>query len=243
VSDGLQDLLGEMYAEDSDGPRLGSLCWAPIFYVQRSINVIRPLSADPADPDFKKYAVRSVSLGQVGRDGEAAVGPRFPDKNLNLSLDEDLFVVRGKRRLVAVLFHPRVEHEAVTADGGKTAEALDLCHGCLPAYTLVDQHGNPRHKAVFVENLRALKYSVTCYLPGHPRFRDRESFLRMDRLSWLPREAMQPLGVRLNRIGMQYVSSWYAWFCGTQPLPEEVDVLRELLLEALDAERNSKQQR
>lgn len=171
MSDDLQGLLGEMYAEDTEGPRVGSLCWAPVFYVQRTIDVIRPLSTDPANADFRKYAVRSVSLGQVGRDGQTAIGPRFPDKNLNLSLDEDLFVVRGKRRLVAVLFHPQAQHEAVTEDGGKKADALDLCFGCLPAYTLVDNFDVPRHKLVFVENVRALKYMVTCYLPSHPRFR------------------------------------------------------------------------
>jgi len=241
VSDDLQDLLGNIYAEDNDGPRLGSLCWAPVFYVQRTIDVIRPLSVNPADPEFKKYAVRSVTLGQVGREGQTAVGPRFPDKNLNLSLDEDLFVVRGKRRLVAVLFHPRVEHEAVTKDGGKTADDLDLCLGCLPAYTLVDPYGNPKHKQAFVENVRALKYTIACYLPGHPRFRDRESFLRMDRLTWLPHEVLQPLGVRLNKIGQQYIASWYAWFCGTQPLPDALNAARSLLLEALDAARKPKQ--
>lgn len=241
MSDDLQGLLGEMYVEDTEGPRIGSLCWAPVFYVQRTIDVIRPLSADPADADFRKYAVRQVKPGEVGREGQTAVGPRFPDKNLNLSLDEDLFVVRGKRRLVAVLFHPQAQHEAVTEDGGKTADALDLCFGCLPAYTLVDNFGVPRHKLVFVENVRALKYSVACHLPCHPHFRDRESFLRMDRLSWLPREVMQPLGVRLNKIGMQYVSSWYAWFCGAQPLPDALNAARSLLLEALDSARKPKQ--
>jgi hypothetical protein len=45
-------------------------------------------------------------------------------------------------------------------------------------------------------------------------------FLRLDRVSWYPLELLKPMGVKLNSIGMKYVSAWSEWFTAGTPLPE-----------------------
>jgi hypothetical protein len=234
----LHDLLGQLYA-DHDGSHLttGCFCLAPVFHPHRIVNVVRPVSDDPAHPDNKKYQIVPLHPSAVGAEGDTVAGRKFPDKTLNLGLGEDLFVVPGKRRPVVILFNPQAALESVTRDGGKSEKEMARCFGCAPSYSLTDQHGNPRHRAMFIENCRALSYSPCCYLPYHQAFRDRECFLRMDRICWLPDALLHPLNVKLTRNGLDYALAWYEWFCG-KPLQEELLTAQQLLLEEV-AERRA----
>ena len=243
MSSGLIELLGDIYTTvDGDGsPLIGWFCWAPVAYTPKAVSVIRALSNDPADPNYSKYTITSVRLGAVGKGNDLAIGARrFPDKNLNLAVDEDLFVVRGKVRPVVVFVNPKAKLLPIVKDGASPEKDLDNCLGCFPAYTLVDQYGNPRRKLAFVENVRALKYSPLCYLPYHAKLRDRETFLRMDRLLWFPKEILQPMALALNARGMGYLEAWFYAFTGLRELDPELVALRALLLEALDEGRAQK---
>lgn len=154
----LKELLGELYTEDS-GPdlSLGSFCLAPVFYPHPTINVVRPLSNDPAHPDNKKYQIVPLHPAEVGKEGTSVAGNRFPDKTLNLSLGEDLFVVPGKRRPVAILFNPHAKLEVVVKDGGKTEREIQPCFGCAPSYSLTDQAGNPAPQGGIYGELQSLE--------------------------------------------------------------------------------------
>jgi hypothetical protein len=208
-----------------------------VAYTPKAINVIRAVSRDPADPNYLRYRIETIELGGVGKGSDLPTGRRFPDKNLNLSADEDLFVVRGKIRPVVAFLNPTAKLLPILKDGVSPEKDLDNCLGCFPAYTLVDQYGNPKRRLAFVENVRALKYTPLCYLPYHPKLKDRESFLRMDRLLWFPKEVLQPTELALNSRGLNYLESWFYAFAGLRELDKELAALRDLLLEALEEER------
>ena len=243
MNDGLIDLLGDIYmTTDVDGlPSIGWFCWAPVAYTPKAISVIRAVSNDPADANYCRYRIDKIAMGAIGKGDDLPLGARFPDKNLNLATDEDLFVVRGKVRPVVAFVNPTAKLLPVVKDGASPEKDLDNCLGCFPAYTLVDQYGNPRRKLAFVENVRSLKYAPFCFLPGHVTLRDRESFLRMDRLLWLPKDVLQPMALGLNGRGMAYVESWFYTFAGLRELDPELAALRDLLLEALDESRAKKE--
>lgn len=234
MSDGLGDLI-QVYSPLTS-ISLGAFCWAPVPFQTSSVNVVRPLSNDPASDDYNRYQIASVGIGAVGKQN-TATGPRFPDKTLELASGEDLFVIRGKVRPVLPIFNPTAKLLDVTNDGVKSAKEMELCLGCLPAYTLVNEYGNPRHRPEFIENVRAMKYAVCCYLPGHPAMRDRETFLRMDRLIWLPRTVLQPMGQGLTGEALHYVTNWFNWFAGIEQLGGEIAALREMLLDDLQKAR------
>jgi hypothetical protein len=133
LTDLFTDLMGKIYmATDADGaPALGWLCWAPVAYAPKAISVVRAKSNDPASPDYKRYWIETVPLGDVGKGTSRPLGQRFPDKNLSLSEGEDLFVVRGKIRPVLVFLNPTAKLNEAVHDQALPAKELDNCLGCL----------------------------------------------------------------------------------------------------------------
>ncbi|HEX4056571.1 MAG TPA: hypothetical protein VHX86_20105 [Tepidisphaeraceae bacterium] len=238
MGEGFVDYVGDIYVQDgSNEGTLGSFCWAPVLYTHTSVNVVRPLANDPADENFGKYTVQQIDLRAIAGKKSVPFQHRFPDNFLKLELGEDLFVIRGKVRPVVVLFNPRASHEEVIKDGAKSANDIQTCFGCVPSYTLTGTNEMSRHKGAFVENVRALKYAPFCYLPKHPQFEDRETFLRLDRLTWIPPKLLSPMEFKLNSKGMKYLSAWNDWFCRGIPLPNQLSEVRNFFLELLEEER------
>ena len=239
----MSETLGVLFdfyasADTADQPSLGSLCWAPVAYPAKTINVVRAVSDNPATPEHQQYKIVQAPIGGLGKDG-TPLGHRFPDANLRLGAGEDLLVVRAKVRAVVAVFNPRSRLLEAVKDKAVPPKEIEDCLGCFPSYTMVDREGNPRRKRPFIEGVRALKYAVFFPMPRHRSFNKREVFLRMDRLLWLPRDVLQPMAVKLNGNGVKMVLSWFCRFAGIKPLDEELAAARDMLIEELEQQRDT----
>lgn len=92
MADAFREYIGDVYVQDgSTAGTHGSICWAPVYYTNPTVNVVRPLANDPAHPDHGRYTVHHLQLAAaIGDARRVPYHHRFPDRNLKLELGEDL---------------------------------------------------------------------------------------------------------------------------------------------------------
>ena len=206
MADDLQAILGDAYATDSAGGQVkpGVFCIAAIPYVMDNYYVLRPLNPDPASADHRRYKLEHKNPVTLATGGQNSI--QFPFKDLNLDVDEDLVLVKMKRRPVLVL--SRAIEDETKADSNRFPSSF----WCIPCYTMVDQLGYQQWLPNVIEDVLALSYRSCFPLPYVPRLHERICALRLDRMEPIRKENLRPLDFRLSKEWLLYVQEWARFY-------------------------------
>jgi hypothetical protein len=165
---------------------------------------IRPLNPDPKSSEHQRYQL--IEESPAGLVSTSQDKWRFPYKDLNLDIDEDLFVLKVKKRPVVVLSRPIVEERK--ADSSKFQDSF----WCVPSYTLMDSFDHPQYDVSFIEDVFALAYKCCFPLPYDPHLHDRMAMLRLDRTQPVPRHLLKPTERRLSNEWTLYLQEWARFY-------------------------------
>lgn len=205
MADDLQVILGNAYATYSPDGRVkpGVFCAAAIPYVMDKYYVLRPVNPDPASTDHQRYKLVPKNPATLATGQQNQI--QFPFKDLNLDVDEDLVLVKMKRRPVLVL--SRAIEDETQADSSRFQSSF----WCIPCYTMVDRL-HPQWPVNVIENVKSLAYRTCFPLPYDAHLRDRECALRLDRMEPIRKENLRPLDVRLSPEWLLYVQEWVRFY-------------------------------
>ncbi len=209
----MPDLVGEYYQATrlADAKRLprGQLCWAPALYLPSQLDVLALQHYDPRDERNNLYGVAN---------GPSNLFRHTPVHELHLESDEELIVIKGKRRLVLVVSQAPSDWPL----GG--ARLRERGFTCVPLYSFHDQD-SPEFRV----RVQALEYPWWVYLPkndGHGRL---EGFARLDRLQVIEERLLEPLQVALTSSALWYVSEWLRYYLTGEIDPLFLEYRAELL--------------
>jgi len=205
LSDDLTDLLGTPYATyPGESIKVGVVCVAVIPYVMEKCYAIRPASPDPKSGAHQRYQLVEKGPASLGANSRGQW--QLPFKDLGLDVDEDLLVVRVKRRPVVVL--SRAIFDERKADSSKFQDSFL----CVPSYTLVDQHNHPQWDLNIIEDVFALAYRSRFPLPYDPHLHDRMAMLRLERTQPIPRHLLKATDRRLSKEWTLYLQEWARFY-------------------------------
>jgi hypothetical protein len=169
---------------------------------------------EPQDERHNRYAVLPDPPANL-------VFNHTPVHELNLEHDEELLVIKAKRRLLMVA------SQTPTPWAPSRYRLQERGYVCLPLYSF-HREDLPEFRA----RVRALEYPWWIYLPEDSSLRMREGFIRLDRLQVVEERLLQPMRVALTEDALFLVSEWLRYY-----LTEEIDPLfledRRQLLEEL----------
>lgn len=143
-----------------------------------------------------------------------------PVHELNLEHDEELLVIKAKRRLVVVA------SQAPTSWAPGEDRLRERGYACLPLYSF-----RPEDLPEFKARVRALEYPWWIYLPEDSSLKIREGFIRLDRLQVVEERLLQPRGVALTEEALFLVSEWLRYYLTGEIDPLFMQDRRELLQE------------
>jgi len=201
LSDDLTDLLRAAYATyPGKSVKPGVICVAAIPYVMDKCYVVRPYSPNPQSPEHRRYKLLDktpAGLALAGQDKWT-----LPFKDLNLDSNEDILVVKVKRRPVVVL------SRAIADERKADPERIQDSFWCVPSYTLLDQFFHPQVNTTFIEDVEALTYRSFFPMPYDPHLHDRVAMLRLDRMQPIPRHCLNPIKRRITDEWLLYLTEW-----------------------------------
>jgi len=243
VSDDLTDMLGSAYATyPGEKVEPGVICLAVIPYVMERCYTIRPLNPDPSSAEHRRYKLEEKNPADLTQDEQYEW--QFPYKDLNLDKDEDLLVVKVKRRPVVVLSRSIANIRQV--DTTRIQESF----WCLPSYTLVDEFQHQQFDLEFIEDVKALTYRCFFPLPYDPHLHDREAMLRFDRMQPITRHLLKPTERRISKEWLLYLHEWVRFYItgrigdedtdkNRRSIATELKTAREELMNAVAKHRNN----
>jgi len=196
------DLIDQYYRSTSQAEarqlQRGQLCWAPGFYLPEFMDVLALEYYDPRDERNNRY--------RLSREPQTLF-EHTPVHELHLTSDEELIVVKGKRRLFMVASQAPGDWR----HGG--ARLRERGYVCLPLYSFHDED-TPELRA----RVKALEYPWWIYLPEDVNLRMREGFIRLDRLQVISQRLLNPMIVTLTEDVVLLISEWLRYY-----LTEEID--------------------
>lgn len=243
MSQDITEILGEPYATyPGESVGVGVICIAVIPYVMNNCYTIQPLNADPQSDDHQKYTLVQKKPSELASNNQEKWN--LPIKDLGLDVNEDLLIVKVKRRPVVVLSRAIVDERKV-----EPSKFQDL-FWCIPSYTLMDQHFHPQFDKTFIEDVSALSYRSCFPLPYDSHLHDRMAMLRIDRTQPIPRYLLKPTERRLSKEWTVYLQEWARFYMTGQlgdddnlKNPESVasilGITRDLLMEELAKKRTN----
>lgn len=237
MSDDLTDLLQKAYADyPGDKIKPGVICIAPIPYVINNFYIIRPLNPDPQSSDHQQYILQRTTPGGLTNNKDHRW--KLPFKDLNLDTNEDLVIVKIKRRPVVVLSRAIIDERA--DDPNHFQDSF----WCIPSYTLYDQFWHPQYDVDFIENINTLAYRTCFPLPYNEIVQDRQAMLRFDRVQPIKRDHLKPTQTRISKEWLLYLHEWTRFFVtgtlyseGCNKIAEILNEARNLLMEELSKKR------
>lgn len=243
MSNTITDLLGDAFADNPDKKvRAGVVCITPIPYIMNDIYVVKPLNSNPSSPQHQQYQLRQTTAGGLASSGQDEWA--LPHKDLNMDSDEDLMLVKVKRRPVLVI------SQAILDERKIDTQRFQDSFWCVPSYTLVDSFGVPRMSKGAVENIRALSYKCCFPLPFHSKFNSQESVLRFDRMQPIVRDHLDGTELKLTDNWLSYMRLWIRFYmtgaivteneAKNNKLAVELGDTRQVLMELLEEERSKK---
>jgi hypothetical protein len=204
----LVDLLGEYWTAVDLSQRQrslqmpGQIYWAPIIYRDDELQLLRLETYDPQDERKSRFRLTPQSAA-------ADAFNHFPVKALELRADEEMVVFRAKHRS-AVLFSAAMTQPDSQRERGRSFLAI-------PHYSF---HADD--PADFKESVRLFDYSALFHAPAQIDLRIPDGYFRFDRLSVVPREALNnAMGYRLSADALSFMVSWFDAF-RTGTLRDEV---------------------
>ncbi len=203
---------------------------------------IRPQDPDPKSSKHQQYRLCEKAPEELATAGQEQW--RLPCKDLNLDVDEDLLVVKVKRRPVVVLSRAIIDEQH--ADPKRIQDSF----WCVPSYTLVDPFFHLQWDKEFIEDVSALSYRCFFPLPYDAHLHDRQSMLRFDRVQPIPRHLLKPTERRLSKEWLLYLHEWVRFYVTGRPgdadsdkNPDSVSSIlktaRDLLMQELANRRSS----
>ena len=164
----MPDLVGQYYrsTSEAEASRLerGQLCWGPGLYLPYRLATLHLTHYDPRDEQRNRYSLsENMPPNQLFN--------HTPIHELRLESDEELLVIKAKRRLMAVIS----QSPQTWPPGG--ARLRERGYVCLPLYSF-----HPNESPEFRSRIQALEYPWWVYLPAETTLRIREGFARLDRL-------------------------------------------------------------
>ena len=178
----------------------GQFCWAPGYYLPASITTLELVDYDPKDERRNRYAV-------LTKPPENLLFNHTPVHELHLEHDEELLVIKAKRRLFLVISQAPIPWMAA---GNRLRESGFIC---LPLYSF-----QPTDSPEFRERVKALEYPWWLYMPEDKTYRMTSGFARLDRLQVIAKELIQPIQVALTDDALFLVSEWLRYY-----LTEEIE--------------------
>lgn len=202
----MPDLVETYYrgTSEADAQRLerGQLCWGPGLFLAYPMTILELEHYDPQDESQNRYAIQT----------NPPAGRFFnhnPVNEIRLQSDEELLVIKAKRRLMVVMSQqPKAWY---TGDGRLTESG----YVCLPFYSF-----QPRDTPEFKARIQALEYPSWIYLPGDQSSGVAEGFVRLDRLQLAERRSLEPRRQALTDEALWFLSEWLRYY-----LTEEIEQL------------------
>jgi len=244
----LQNLLNGESVERYEGENIqpGVICFTVFPFVpKRNLQIITPLSTNPASPDSRKYRLLSKDFEQLRDElNQSKVPPHY---ELGLRRNEVILAVKAKDRPVVVL-SPVLSSEETSG----FPPHFKGCVLCAPLYTLVDGSNriNPNYSPGVVNGVIALKYSVMFPVITCPYLGSRVSGLRLDRIMPVRTEFLHKTQCKVTDKWFDYICAWVRFYAtgqlteeqrpeGEETIGELLTAARELLAEALNSQSNT----
>jgi len=165
---------------------------------------IRPLNPNPQSPDHARYQIIEQKPQALATGGQGKW--RLPCKDLNLNTNEDLLIVKVKRRPVIVLSRTIVNERQ--ADPKRIQDSF----WCIPEYTMVDRFSHPQLDQGLIEDVEALTCRSFFPLPYEPYLHDRQAMLRLDRMQPIQRHLLKPTERRVTKEWVLYLHEWARFY-------------------------------
>jgi len=194
----------------------GQLCWAPGQYLLTNIATLELIHYEPTDERLNRYAV----LPNPPRN---LLFNHRPVHDLQLEHDEELIVIKAKKRLFLVISQAPIS--GVPGANRLRGEGFV----CLPFYSF-----HATDSPDFQARIRVLEYPWWLYMPEDTTFRIKEGFVRLDRLQVIEKNLLEPIQVALTADALFFVSEWARYY-----LTGEIEPLfledRQQMMQSLSA--------
>ncbi len=232
MSDDLTDILDPAFVDyPGEHVKVGAICVAIIPYIMHRFYTICPLDPDPRSPEHKRYHLMEKKPEELANNDQKKW--RLPFKDLNLDNDEDLVIVKVKRRPVVVLSRSISDERKV--DPSKIQDSF----WCVPSYTLLDDFNHPQAPLHFIEDVFALTYRPFFPLPYELLLHDRMAMLRLDRTQPIQRHHLKPTKRRLSKKWRLYLHEWARFYITGRLGDDDSDKNPNSIASALKAARDA----
>ena len=172
----------------------GQFCWAPMLYLPSSISTLELVHYEPKNEQLNRYAVLPNPPANV-------VFNHTPVHELHLEHDEELLVIKAKRRMSII------KSQAPIPWAPAANRLAEKGYACLPLYSF-----KPSDLDEFRTRIKALEYPWWIYMPEGKTFNIREGFIRLDRIQIVEVNLIQPISVTLTDDALFFISEWSRYY-------------------------------
>jgi len=172
----------------------GQLCWGPGLYLPSRLSTLELVHYDPKNERLNQYKVLSNPPANI-------VFNHTPIHELKLEHNEELLVIKAKRRLLIVM------SQAPISWPPGASRLKEHAYACLPRYRF-----HPADSPEFRVRVKALEYPWWIYTPGESSFRIDDGFVRLDRIQVVEESLLQPITATLTEWALLLVSEWLRYF-------------------------------
>ncbi len=178
---------------DARNLQCGQLCWGPALYLPSRLTTLELVHYEPTDERRNRYAI-------LPNPPENVVFNHTPVHEINLEHDEELLVIKAKRRLLVVASQAPIARQAQ----GRLQERGFVC---LPLYSF-----HPEDSLEFRTRIKVLEYPWWIYLPEDKTLTVHEGFIRLDRMQVVEERLLQPRTVALTEEFLFFASEWLRYY-------------------------------
>jgi hypothetical protein len=172
----------------------GQLCWGPGLYLPSHLSTLELVHYDPKNERLNQYKVLSNPPANI-------VFNHMPVHELKLEHDEELLVIKAKRRLLIVM------SQAPTSWPLGGARLKEQGYVCLPRYSF-----HPADSPEFRTRVKALEYPWWIHTPGESSLGINDGFIRLDRIQVVEKSLLEPIPVILTEWALLLISEWLRYF-------------------------------
>lgn len=227
----LKSLLGdalEPYGGELVKP--GVICYTIVPFIPKKLNVVEPLSYNPASAESRKYQFLSMELTQLG---PYLDGTKPPHVELGVHSNEVVLAYKAKLRPVVVLT------PCLTEETQGFPSHFKNCVLCAPLYTLVDEDNilNPGYNEKAIYGIVALKYRSVFPVPTHPYLKSQICSLRFDRILPARINCLSKLETKMNSKWLAYIREWIRFYATGKLVETQLPASRRKHAELLNTAR------
>lgn len=177
----MRGLIDEFFVStgvaEANALKRGQLCYAPGQYISAKLKILELVKYEPTNERLNQYKV-------LNDPPEDILFKRTPVHDLKLRDDEELLVIRAKRRPMIILSDAAAYWPL---GGGRLAEKTRMC---APLYSFHDN--DPVELRARID---ALEYLWWVYVPEDTTRNLKEGFVRLDRVQVIEESQLIPIQV------------------------------------------------